>query len=174
MASSCAHDHFLQEANTISHVHFLMSRAWRHLDVTHVPLVNPGSVLNKTMSRMWIQLLCACVRYPMGSREHLCPNMGICDVIGVTWSKCSILIGRQNFCCALIGYYSKGPYPLLISCTIHWFTFSSSERATPNSRKLRAKCLPGLLPCRKRNFTTRQASCSRNTRRRWRSSVCKF
>ena len=32
-----------------------------------------------------------------------------------------------------------------ISCTIHWFTSSSSERATTNSRKLRAKCLPGLL-----------------------------
>ena len=35
------------------------------------------------------------------------------------------------------------------SCTIHWFTSSSSERGIPNSRKLRAKCLPGLLPqCR--------------------------
>ena len=33
-----------------------------------------------------------------------------------------------------------------ISCTIHWFTSSSSERATPNSRRLRAKCFPGLLP----------------------------
>ena len=39
MASSLAHDSFLQEANTISYVHLLMSRAWRHLDVTHVPLV---------------------------------------------------------------------------------------------------------------------------------------
>ena len=39
MASSIAHDSFLQEANTISYVHLLMSRAWRHLDVTHVPLV---------------------------------------------------------------------------------------------------------------------------------------
>ena len=28
-----------------------------------------------------------------------------------------------------------------LSCTIHWFTSSSSERATPNSCKLRAKCL---------------------------------
>ena len=33
-----------------------------------------------------------------------------------------------------------------LNCTIHWFSSSSSERATPNSRKLRAKCLPGLLP----------------------------
>ena len=39
MASSLAHDSLLQEANTISYVHLLMSRAWRHLDVTHVPLV---------------------------------------------------------------------------------------------------------------------------------------
>ena len=39
MASSKAHDFFLQEANTISHVHLLMSRAWRHSGVTHVPLV---------------------------------------------------------------------------------------------------------------------------------------
>ena len=39
MASSLAHDSFRQEANTISYVHLLMSRAWRHLDVTHVPLV---------------------------------------------------------------------------------------------------------------------------------------
>ena len=39
MTSSSAHDFFLQEANTISYVHLLMSRAWRHLDVTHVPLV---------------------------------------------------------------------------------------------------------------------------------------
>ena len=33
-----------------------------------------------------------------------------------------------------------------ISHAIHWFTSRSSERATPNSRKLRAKCLPSLLP----------------------------
>ena len=39
MTSSLAHDSLLQEANTISYVHLLMSRAWRHLDVTHVPLV---------------------------------------------------------------------------------------------------------------------------------------
>ena len=39
MASSSAHDFFFQEANTISFVHSLISRAWRHLGVTHVPLV---------------------------------------------------------------------------------------------------------------------------------------
>ena len=47
-----------------------------------------------------------------------------------------------------------------LSCTIHWFTSSSSERATPNSRKLRAKCLSQLKKKRRR--------------RRWRSSVWKL
>ena len=28
---------------------------------------------------------------------------GPCDVTFVTWPKCAILIGRDNFCCALIG-----------------------------------------------------------------------
>ena len=51
---------------------------------------------------------------------------------------------------------------------------SFSELATPNSRKLRAKCLPGLLPSQTKNFTTNQASCSRNTRRRWQTLVWKF
>ena len=35
---------------------------------------------------------------------------------------------------------------LEISSAIHWFTSSSSEQATPNSPKLQAKWLPGLLP----------------------------
>ena len=33
-----------------------------------------------------------------------------------------------------------------ISCNVHWFTSSSSEWATPNLFKLRAKCLPGKFP----------------------------
>ena len=49
-----------------------------------------------------------------------------------------------------------------------------SERATPNSRKLRAKCLPCCCRNKQRNFTTNQASCSRSIRRSWRSSVWKF
>ena len=35
---------------------------------------------------------------------------------------------------------------LRISSAIHCYTSSSSERATPNSRELRAKWLLGLLP----------------------------
>ena len=44
---------------------------------------------------------------------------GHCDVKWVTWPKCSILIGRQNLCCALIGRDLMGPYSLLLRC----FTF---------------------------------------------------
>ena len=62
--------------------------------------------------------MCACVRYPMGSREQPWPYMGICDVNGVTWPKCAILIGRDNFCCALIGRDLKGPLSLLIPITV--------------------------------------------------------
>ena len=61
-----------------------------------------------------------------------------------------------------------------ISCTIHWFTSSSSERATPNSRKLRTKWLPVVCCVTNRNLTNNQTSCSRNTRRRWRNSTWKF
>ena len=39
-------------------------------------------LFNKTMSRMWIQRLCVCVLFPMGSREFLCPNMGIDTSLG--------------------------------------------------------------------------------------------
>ena len=57
--------------------------------------------------------MCPCVLYPMGSRGLSWPYMGSCDVNGVTWPICSILIGRENFCCALIGYSLKGPLSLL-------------------------------------------------------------
>ena len=167
MASSSAYDFFFQESNTISFVQLLISRAWRHLDVTHVPLVNQvrdlffiksqkmifslhnsvffldfwdarglgllfmvcacavglrGNRLTgmrgtwgvvwrsahvPTIPFTWLRRasLCARVLYPMGSREQPWPYMGSCDVNGVTWPICSIPIGRDNFCCALIGYY---------------------------------------------------------------------
>ena len=53
MASSSAHDFFFQEANTLSFVHSLISRAWRHLDVTHVPLVNQVRDLFFIKSQKW-------------------------------------------------------------------------------------------------------------------------
>ena len=39
-----------------------------------------------------------------------------------------------------------------ISCAIHWFISSSSERGTPNSRKFWEKCLPSLLPLQTKKF----------------------
>ena len=60
-----------------------------------------------------------------------------------------------------------------ISCTIHWFTSSSSERETPNSRKLK-NAFPVCCRNKQRNFTTNQGSCFRNTRRKWRSSGWRF
>ena len=60
-----------------------------------------------------------------------------------------------------VGFFARSDWLLNlgISCTIRWFTSSSSERAKPNSHKLRANS---------------QTSCSRNTRRRWQKSVWKF
>ena len=57
--------------------------------------------------------------------------------------------------------------------TIHWFTSSSSERETPNSRKLK-NAFPVCCRNKQRNFTTNQGSCFRNTRRKWRSSGWRF
>ena len=57
--------------------------------------------------------------------------------------------------------------------TIHWFTSNSSERETPNSRKLQ-NAFPVCCRNKQRNFTTNQASCFRNTRRKWRISGWKF
>ena len=49
--------------------------------MSHTSRLYPGLyAVIKTMWKMWIQLLCACVLYSMGSREQSCPNMGICDV----------------------------------------------------------------------------------------------
>ena len=60
MASSSAHDFFFQEANTISFVHSLISRAWRHLDVTHVPLVIQA-LLAMCWLKKWMLISIECV-----------------------------------------------------------------------------------------------------------------
>ena len=70
MATSIAHDSFLQKANTLYSFCLLMWRAWRHQGVTHVPLV-------PRVSRGSLKLCqeCgfnSCVRVffiPWGSRE---------------------------------------------------------------------------------------------------------
>ena len=43
------------------------------------------------------------------------PIFGSFDVIVVTWAVCLILIGRENFCCAVIGRDLFEPPSLLIS-----------------------------------------------------------
>ena len=70
---------------------------------------------------------------------------------------------------ALIGY-SISEYPAL---------FTDSPPVPPSERRqTRVSCEQNAFPvCRRnkqRNFTTNQANCSSNTRRRWRSSVWKF
>ena len=60
MASSSAHDFFFQEANTISFVHSLISRAWRHLGVTHVPLVIQA-LLAMCWLKKWMLISIECV-----------------------------------------------------------------------------------------------------------------
>ena len=73
-------------------------------------------------------------------------------------------------------FFARSDWPLnqWISCTIHWFTASSSERATPNSLSCQQNAFPVCCLNKQRNFTNNQASCPRNTWRRWRSSVWKF
>ena len=187
MASSITHDFFLQEAHTIYYVYLLMFWAWRHSDVTHVPLVIQAPIamclLKKWMLTsiqcvfldFWdvrglglLFVVCACA---VGLRRNrltgmrgtwgvvwrsahvptipftwlrranaldptahasnyqallsikLCKECGFNSCVRVffipmghvdkttrlwrqkvTWAKCAILIGRDQICCALIGY----------------------------------------------------------------------
>ena len=82
LASSLTHDFFRQEANPLSLSYVLMQKNGRDLIWrSHTSRLYPGLyAVIKTMSRMQIQLLCACVLYSMGSRVKSCPYMGICDV----------------------------------------------------------------------------------------------
>ena len=79
MASSIAHVFFLQEANTICHVHLLMSRAWRHLDVTHVPLVNQVRDLFFIKSKKWFFTLQLCVFLDFWDARGLGLLFMVCD-----------------------------------------------------------------------------------------------
>ena len=79
MASSSAHDLYRQEANPLSSLCILMPKNGRDVIwASHTSRLYPGLyAVIKTMSRMWIQLLCVSVLYSMGSRVKPCPNMGI-------------------------------------------------------------------------------------------------
>ena len=104
MASSSAHDFCLQEANTLSFVHLLMSRAWRHSGVTHVPHVTRltrdtsikkimcGSKILCVFSWLWgcegsgtIFMTCACA-------VGLCGNglPGMRGTWGVVWRSAHV------------------------------------------------------------------------------------
>ena len=61
---------------------------------------------------MDLTLVCVC-SLSHGVRWISMTIYGHCDVNWVTWPVCAILIGRENFCCALIGRDLKGPYWLL-------------------------------------------------------------
>ena len=50
------------------------------------------------------------------------PKYGHCDVSQVTWAVCLILIGRENFCCAVIGQYLLEP-PILLTLIWNFFEF---------------------------------------------------
>ena len=102
MASSKAHDFFLQEANTISYVHLLMSRAWRHSGVTHVPLVT-RLIRDSSIKTMWIYLF-VCFFLTLGMRGSgaifavcacavgLCGNRltGMRGTWGVVWRSAHV------------------------------------------------------------------------------------
>ena len=82
LASSQTYDLLSQEANPLSLIHVL-----KHCKIMGVTSPGPHTrptchqalrgTFNKTMRRMWIERLCVSVLFPMGSREFVCPNMGI-------------------------------------------------------------------------------------------------
>ena len=84
MASSQSHDHICQKAFSISSFCVWTFQSVKEkMGVTSLgrhlrPACTQGfHAVIKTMWKMQIQLLCACVLYSMGSRVKPCPNMGI-------------------------------------------------------------------------------------------------
>ena len=65
MASSSTHDFFFQEANTLYFVHSLISRAWRHQGVTHVPLVT-RLIRDVLIKKVDVDLYRACCSWLLG------------------------------------------------------------------------------------------------------------
>ena len=56
----------------------------------------------------------------VGGHVIFMPIFGSFDVIEVTWAVCLILIGRENFCCAVIGWDLLEP-PLLLAISFSFF-----------------------------------------------------
>ena len=67
---------------------------------------------NHYVNNVDLTLVCVC-SLSHGFTWFFMPKYGHCDVNLVTWPKCSIMIGRENFSCALIGRDLKGPLSLL-------------------------------------------------------------
>ena len=78
MASSPAHDSFLQEANTLYLFCVLMQKwAWRHLDVTHVPLVIQA-LLAMCWLKKWMLISIECVFLDFWDARGLGPLFVVC------------------------------------------------------------------------------------------------
>ena len=84
---------------------------WRSAHVSTIPftwlrranaLSPTAHASNHYVNNVDLTLVCVC-SLPHGVTWFFMPKYGHCDVNGVTWPKCAILIGRENFCCALIG-----------------------------------------------------------------------
>ena len=55
------------------------------------------------------------------------PIFGSFDVTLVTWALCLILIGRENFCCAVIGWDLLEPLLLLTYCRLIYASSQDPE-----------------------------------------------
>ena len=77
------------------------------------------------------------------------------------------LVAPQNHQC--IAFFARSDWLLKLG-----MSSAIPLRATPNSRKLRAKWLPGCYLNKRGNVTYNRRSCYRKTRRRRRNSVWKF
>ena len=87
MASSSAHDFFFQEANTLYFVHSLISRAWRHLDVTHVPLVIQALLAMCWLKKVDFDLHIVCFSWLLGCEGSGATFRGLRMRIRSTWKS---------------------------------------------------------------------------------------
>ena len=86
-------------------------------------------------------LVCVCSLFH-GVTWTIMPKYGHLWRQSVTWPKYSILIGRENFCCALIGRDPKGPYPLLLR--------SKMASSSSTSTSITSSAVPRALISRER------------------------
>ena len=139
MASSIAHDLFLQEANPLHSLCVLKSsRAWRHSDLTHVPLVTRlySRCSLKKVIFFTVKLVCVC-SFPHvwdpGSRDAN-PALWLVERGHVNkWMSYPMLMSHVTvsnnrfycLCCALIGWDLQGTYWLLTESMNYLCTLSA-------------------------------------------------